>query len=1029
MTITEDYKITHKLFYLCFGWLLVSANADAQVHSIYLPGNKQLHIADEQYTQEHYQLSEQSALSFLEQNTSATNTQKHYEQDKAGYIATVTALKLKGTHCEEQALAFIEHTANPVYKQRTAYKLAQFYFDNQQLEKAAQYYELAGVANLNNEEVINSKFELAYCYFNSGRFEESEPLLASVRALEGKYYHAGNYYYGLLAYNQNKYEDALKSFETIEHHPDYRNIVPYYIAEIHYFTGKKDKALADAERLIRRSEKTFYHNELHLLAAQVLFEQKNYKEALPYFEYFYNNTERIRKEDLYELAYTYYQLKDWQNAIEYFKQLSNTRDSLAQSSMYLLGDCYLNIKDAKSAKNAFSICADMPFNKKQQEAALFLAAKLSYQLGYNNDAIYNINILLADFPNTVHADEAKTILSELLIRTSNYREAYAALQEVSNKDDAYHRAYQKVAYGYALQQLQKENIVEADKLISESLQHGNDPTYRSAAMFWKSETSYKREQWEVALQYAKDFIQDTRGKEWVEYLTPTANDRNAYMTLGYASMKLEDYEKAQLYFKKARSIPMKYDDSVFTLNASLREADAVFMQKDYEQAIKLYDEVITSGISDSDYAYFQQAIIYGLQGKHRNKEKILTALIERQPPSKYATGARYELGISYIEQNKYSSAINTLLPLTDAVELRNIAPKAWMKIGFAYQQSGNEKKAIDAYRTVAIQYPSSEERPVALDALKSLYIQEGTPEEYARLLKKYDLGADDETALDSTYYATAETQYAAGNWSKAASMMETYLQKYPNGVFLTKANYYKAESYYNLKEYNKALQGYAAVLDGQWSNFSEKSARRAANIAYEKQDYTNAKKYYNMLRNMAMDEASLQTAYNGLMMSNYLQGDQTTAAVYADTILSLPGVEPTIRNSALLFKAREKKATGDLDGALAMFKMLQEAKLGTVAAEARYNIAEVLYLQDKFAEAEEAANNTIQKSGGDEHWVVKSYILLADILTKQEDYFNAKATLQSIVKNCKIVELKKEAETKLAAIIKLEKKETKLSEE
>ena len=53
------------------------------------------------------------------------------------------------------------------------------------------------------------------------------------------------------------------------------------------------------------------------------------------------------------------------------------------------------------------------------------------------------------------------------------------------------------------------------------------------------------------------------------------------------------------------------------------------------------------------------------------------------------------------------------------------------------------------------------------------------------------------------------------------------------------------------------------------------------------------------------------------------------------------------------------------------------------------------------AEAEKESNKTITIAGSNTYWVVKTYILLADILVKQKDYFNAKATLQSIIKNAK----------------------------
>ena len=52
-------------------------------------------------------------------------------------------------------------------------------------------------------------------------------------------------------------------------------------------------------------------------------------------------------------------------------------------------------------------------------------------------------------------------------------------------------------------------------------------------------------------------------------------------------------------------------------------------------------------------------------------------------------------------------------------------------------------------------------------------------------------------------------------------------------------------------------------------------------------------------------------------------------------------------------------------------------------------------------------------AGGNDVLTVKSYLLIADVLIKQDDYFNAKALLQSIVKNAKVPALKEEATKKL----------------
>jgi tetratricopeptide (TPR) repeat protein len=263
----------------------------------------------------------------------------------------------------------------------------------------------------------------------------------------------------------------LQSFTIVRNAKDYRTIVPYYIAEIYYFMGDRAKAFAEADSIIKGKEKSYYDNEVHLLAAQCLFEDQKYAEAKPYFEYYYDHTDKIRKEDLYEIAYTYYRISAWPAAIEKFKMLNDAQDSLGQTSMYLLGDCYLKTGDKASARNAFSICGDMTFNKGQQEAAMLLYSRLSYDMGYNDDALRELNALLETFPATRYKDEANTIMSDLFIKTNNYEDALTHLDEVSVKDNDYWAVYQKAAFGYGVKRFRNGDLPGADKYLSLSLQH------------------------------------------------------------------------------------------------------------------------------------------------------------------------------------------------------------------------------------------------------------------------------------------------------------------------------------------------------------------------------------------------------------------------------------------------------------------------------------------------------------------------------------------------------------------------------
>lgn len=1025
MTHSKNRFITHKLVCLAIVSLL-GKPASSQILAQEQPEQKWLKVAKEQYLNGHYRMAVNSANNYLQLANDNTNAKPHFKKDEASFYKYSASLKLDELNSVDSIEQYITRTSNPTYKQRAAHALAQFYFKNGELRKAIDYYELAGIANLTNKEVADSKFELAYCYFNLGDFEKAEMLFSAIKEIEGKYYDAGNYYYGLLAYNSGRHDNALQSFMRIVDNDEYKSVVPYYVAEIQYFKGNKQKALKDALKLISKKDKIYYHNELHLLVAQIYFEQEQFTEALPYFEYYYNNTDRIRKEDLYEMAYCYYKTGNWEYAIDNLQQLSNTRDSLGQTSMYLLGDCYLKVDDKKSARNAFGYCADMPFNQLQKEASLLLAAKLSYELGFNAEAIYYVNILLADFPRSQYQDEAKTLLSDLLLKTSNYAEAYDVLQGVKNADAAYKKTYQKVAYGYAMQQMQQGNLSKADELLSETIKYQSDATYTAAAQFWRSEVSFKQKQYKQALTYAQAFLDNKSGKRWVKYLSPAATDENAYFNMGYASMELQQFDVAQKYFKNAQQQAGAADPK-FVNNAILREADAYFMQKSYDSSILLYNKVIDANSADADYARFQKAKIYGIQGKNKAKIATLNYLVDNS--ENFAADARYEMAVTYIEEDKYSLAIKTLTPLTTAYDTRSMAPKALMKIGFAYQQIKNATKAIEAYKEVALQYPTAPERPAALDALKSLYIQTNQPDVYVQLLKDNNLSAPDQSASDSTYYAAAEAQFSAGDWNAAKQALSQYIDQYPNGIFLAKAQYYMAESHRLLQEYNEALPYYDQVLASTWSEFAENSAREASKIAFDNKDYTKAISYYTMLRNSAMSAENLQYAYNGLMQSNFNQQNYEAAAAYADTLSAMPNIDQATKSVVLLYKAKSLKEYKKYGQAMSAYQQIAADKNINIAAEAQYSIAELHYLQGNYKKAEEAASDAIQKSSGSDYWVVKSYLLISDVLIAQKDYFNAKATLKSIIKNTKIAELKQEAEAKLQQVQDLEKQNSKLSEE
>jgi tetratricopeptide (TPR) repeat protein len=117
---------------------------------------------------------------------------------------------------------------------------------------------------------------------------------------------------------------------------------------------------------------------------------------------------------------------------------------------------------------------------------------------------------------------------------------------------------------------------------------------------------------------------------------------------------------------------------------------------------------------------------------------------------------------------------------------------------------------------------------------------------------------------------------------------------------------------------------------------------------------------------------------------------------------------------------------GEFDVALNAFRSVVAVNKGALAAEARYEMAASWYSLSRWADAEKAAFEVINKSGSYDFWVTKAYLLLGDVYVQQKDYFNAKATFQSIVENSLNAELKGEAQRKLDEVTSAEKGSSKV---
>src|SRR5690606_7322463 len=307
-----------------------------------------------------------------------------------------------------------------------------------------------------------------------------------------------------------------------------------------------------------------------------------------------------------------------------------------------------------------------------------------------------------------------------------------------------------------------------------------------------------------------------------------ANVKNARYILAYALLKKENYNQALGFFAQVHGTP-SHSSTAVEQDAYLRAADCYYMMKNYSRASQMYGRVQELAWPATDYATFQKGMIAGVNSS-RSKISELSSLVNRFPNSHLIDEANMEIANTYMADENFADAI----PFLKRVTLSNnesLKPRAFLRLGLAYFNNGNNNEAIESYKTLLTQFPNSPEASEALENARIIFVNEGRSGEYvafARSLGK-EISANQE---DDLAYNEAEVQMNNGNFNAALTRFEDYLRRFPDGAHVLDALYYKSEIFLSRKEWAKAAEGYEKLADRVPHKFAEKSLTQAARLNY-----------------------------------------------------------------------------------------------------------------------------------------------------------------------------------------------------
>ena len=395
-------------------------------------------------------------------------------------------------------------------------------------------------------------------------------------------------------------------------------------------------------------------------------------------------------------------------------------------------------------------------------------------------------------------------------------------------------------------------------------------------------------------------------------------------------------------------------------------------------------------------------------------------LFENNPRSPLYDDVLYDLGNNNLLTNNNNQAIEWYNKLIKERPRSAFAQKALLRTAQVYYETNQNNKAISKFKQIIKDYPASEEAGIALTTLEQIYVEENKIDDYVKFAEDLEYVQISPTVQDSLTFTAAENFYAQGNCEQTIDAMAKYLEKFPKGAYVLKANYYRADCLLKANRMDEALGNLKFIIDYPDNPYSLLALERIAPVSYNNGNYENALNEYQRMEMLANNKDQIVKSIEGQMECYYKLSKYKEASDFAKKLLKTEKINHDQMVKAHLIQAKAEYELGNLKNARREFKITSGLTSGELAPESLYYTALIDYKQKKYTEAENTVFSLVENYSSYDYWVGKAFILLSDVYISMDNLFQAKQTLQSIVDNYPKEDLKKVAREKLHSIEMME---------
>ena len=867
------------------------------------------------------------------------------------------------------------------FKQEVNADLALINYRKKDYSNAISYF--LELDSLSNEFI----FKLAYASFSIDSLVDAQYYFSKLIGTVSKYSSTAQYYYAYIAYERGFYKSALVSFNKLLNDEKFGNIVPYYISQIYFFQKEYKQLIAFAKPL---SEKVIASrkSEVNRLLAEAYFRTKDFENAIIHFEVFLEEEKEGNSVVHFLLGQAYYNSKNYLSAISSLEKVSNSADSLMQNSAYFLGASYLMTDNMNYALQAFKKSSEYNYNPILKEEAFYNYAKLSFQLELPfENTLAALKTYLESYNNPLHKKIIEDLMVKSLQSTSQYSEAYNALVDIHLLTNSQQIALQQLAFFLGVKEYNQQNFKDAISYFIVANRYPINDDYSYLTNYWLADCYFQLSDFDKSIAIYSD-LSVSSNKNLSDY-----ESLKSY-NLAYSYFQNADYSNAIKWFRtyeKTAIDSMKLNDTYF------RIADGYFMSSDFSLAQKYYNKAIAYNLFDVDYGIYKRSVSLGLIGKNKSKVKLLKQIIADYSASSYYDNSLYDLAKYYKNTQQNDLAIKYYDDLLIATKDENLIADAYLSKGMIYFNSSKTNEAIVEFLFVVNNYQQTIYFKEAISGLQAAYSSLAQIDKYLAVIESLPSVSISRAEQDSLTYNAAFMKFSELEYKVAKKAFDKYLSTFENGIFVNDATYYNAISAVKINDSIAAITLYEKVVELGVKSHQETAMLFLARESYSRDDFVNSNKHYNTLLEYASSNSIKREVVIRLMTGNEMI-DNKVAFKFAKQVVEFDKTDNWLLSKAYVIIARNEFENGNYAKSKVTFKQVVGLSDYDEGAEAKYYLAYLTYLDENLTLAEQMIFELAEKYSSD-YFIAKAFILLADIYVAQENNFQAKATLESIIEN------------------------------